>query len=41
LIQREIEDPLADEILFGRLENGGRVTVDAPGEVLTFVYEPC
>ncbi|MDQ1256860.1 MAG: ATP-dependent Clp protease ATP-binding subunit ClpA [Candidatus Hydrogenedentes bacterium] len=38
LIQREIEDPLADEILFGRLENGGRVIVDAPEDVLTFAY---
>ena len=25
LIQREIENPLADEILFGRLANGGQL----------------
>ncbi len=29
VIAREIETPLADEILFGSLEKGGRVTVDA------------
>ncbi len=28
LIQKEIQDPLADEILFGRLVKGGRVRVD-------------
>lgn len=29
LIQREIKDPLSDEVLFGRLAKGGKVTVDA------------
>src|SRR5262249_46073431 len=29
LIQQEIAKPLADEVLFGRLKNGGRVVVDA------------
>ncbi len=29
LIQREIQDPLADELLFGRLAKGGTVQVDA------------
>lgn len=28
LIQKEIKDPLTDEILFGKLKNGGEVTVD-------------
>ena len=28
LIQKEIETPLADEILFGKLENGGYVYID-------------
>jgi len=28
VIQEHIKKPLADEILFGRLEKGGRVTVD-------------
>ena len=28
LIQREIKDPLSDEVLFGRLAKGGKVIVD-------------
>jgi ATP-dependent Clp protease ATP-binding subunit ClpA len=33
VIQREVRDPLTDEILFGRLEHGGTVTLDrAPEE---------
>ncbi len=28
LIQKELKDPLTDEVLFGRLEKGGRVEVD-------------
>ncbi|MAI77369.1 MAG: ATP-dependent Clp protease ATP-binding subunit ClpA [Deltaproteobacteria bacterium] len=38
LIQREIKDPLSDEVLFGRLSKGGRVVVDAgnDGFVLEF-----
>ena len=27
VVQREVRDPLTDEILFGRLENGGTVTI--------------
>jgi ATP-dependent Clp protease ATP-binding subunit ClpA len=38
LIQQEIETPLSDEILFGRLENGGKVTVGAEEERIVFVY---
>ncbi len=30
LIQKEVEDPLADEILFGVLRSGGEVVVEAP-----------
>ncbi len=30
LIQKEIKDPLADEILFGRLQNGARITIGLP-----------
>jgi ATP-dependent Clp protease ATP-binding subunit ClpA len=30
LIQTEVKDPLADEILFGKLKKGGAVTVDLP-----------
>ncbi len=38
LIQAEIKRVLADEILFGRLRDGGRVEVDADGNGLTFRY---
>jgi ATP-dependent Clp protease ATP-binding subunit ClpA len=40
LIQTEVRDPLADEILFGRLEHGGAVTVGFDGERLSFAIEP-
>jgi ATP-dependent Clp protease ATP-binding subunit ClpA len=43
LIQDTIRSALADELLFGRLANGGRVTVDmsADGKVkLQFEEEP-
>jgi ATP-dependent Clp protease ATP-binding subunit ClpA len=36
LIELEVRDPLTDEILFGRLENGGNVTVGLKNGVLTF-----
>ena len=29
LIQDRIKRPLADELLFGKLSNGGRVSIDA------------
>jgi ATP-dependent Clp protease ATP-binding subunit ClpA len=38
LIQTEIKQPLANELLFGRLQNGGRVVVDADA-ALVFRYE--
>ncbi len=34
LIQNEIRQPLADELLFGRLKNGGTVTVGVRGDSL-------
>ncbi|GBD25911.1 ATP-dependent Clp protease ATP-binding subunit ClpA [bacterium HR30] len=40
LIQTEIKRVLADEILFGRLQHGGRVEVDADNGSLVFRYEP-
>src|SRR5262245_18674901 len=40
LIQAEVRDPLTDEILFGRLENGGTVTIGVEAEALTFSVEP-
>jgi ATP-dependent Clp protease ATP-binding subunit ClpA len=36
LIQREIKDPLADEILFGSLKQGGKVQIEQAGEGLAF-----
>ena len=38
LIQNEIKRVLADEILFGKLQNGGKVEVDAEDGKLTFSY---
>ena len=38
VIQTEIKDVLSDEILFGRLEGGGEVFVDAPKDALRFEY---
>ena len=40
VVQREVRDPLTDEILFGKLENGGTVTIGLDVDKLTFVYEP-
>jgi ATP-dependent Clp protease ATP-binding subunit ClpA len=40
VIQTEVRDPLTDEILFGRLEKGGNVTIALDGDKLTFVIEP-
>jgi len=40
VIQREIKDPLTEEVLFGRLEKGGRVrVVVAEGSTFGFEYE--
>jgi ATP-dependent Clp protease ATP-binding subunit ClpA len=39
LIQAEVRDPLTDEILFGRLENGGTVTIGLDAAALTFSVE--
>jgi ATP-dependent Clp protease ATP-binding subunit ClpA len=38
VIQTEIKDVLADEILFGRLEKGGSVRLDLKGDELVFEY---
>jgi ATP-dependent Clp protease ATP-binding subunit ClpA len=40
LIQNEINRVLADEILFGRLQNGGKVEVDENEGKLVFAYSP-
>ena len=39
LLQTEIKDALADEILFGKLIKGGKVRVDLGDDKLTFEYE--
>ncbi|HKC89084.1 MAG TPA: AAA family ATPase, partial [Blastocatellia bacterium] len=38
LIQSKIKEPLANEILFGSLQGGGQVVVDAKDEVLKLEY---
>jgi ATP-dependent Clp protease ATP-binding subunit ClpA len=38
IIQSEVKESLGDELLFGKLEHGGRVTVDAKDDKLTFVF---
>jgi ATP-dependent Clp protease ATP-binding subunit ClpA len=39
LVQRTVRQPLAEQLLFGKLENGGRVTIDERGDELTFEYD--
>jgi ATP-dependent Clp protease ATP-binding subunit ClpA len=39
VIQKEVRDVLTDQILFGALEHGGNVTIDAADGHLTFSYE--
>jgi ATP-dependent Clp protease ATP-binding subunit ClpA len=39
LIHREIKQVLADEMLFGRLKDGGNVVVDCVDGALTFTYD--
>jgi ATP-dependent Clp protease ATP-binding subunit ClpA len=38
VIQKDVRDPLTDEILFGALEHGGTVTIATDGDKLTFEY---
>ena len=39
VVQRDVRDPLTDEILFGALEHGGTVTIGVADNALTFAYE--
>ncbi|MEO8070036.1 MAG: ATP-dependent Clp protease ATP-binding subunit ClpA [Acidobacteriota bacterium] len=39
VVQREVRDPLTDQILFGQLEHGGTVTIGADDKGLTFQYD--
>jgi ATP-dependent Clp protease ATP-binding subunit ClpA len=38
VMQVELKDPLADDLLFGRLSRGGEVTVDCSAEALVFRF---
>jgi ATP-dependent Clp protease ATP-binding subunit ClpA len=40
VLQTELRDPLTDEILFGKLQNGGRVTVGLADGKVTLSAEP-
>jgi len=40
LIQSRVSEPLVDELLFGRLQNGGRVTIDAAEDDLALRVTP-
>jgi ATP-dependent Clp protease ATP-binding subunit ClpA len=39
VIQTHVRDPLTDEILFGRLESGGTVTIALKDGQLNFTFE--
>jgi ATP-dependent Clp protease ATP-binding subunit ClpA len=39
VIQQHVRNRLTDEILFGRLENGGHVTIGLDGDALTFSFD--
>ncbi|MCU1381827.1 MAG: clpA [Acidobacteria bacterium] len=39
VVQKEVRDPLTDQVLFGALEHGGTVTIDAADNALTFAYD--
>lgn len=39
IIQKEIKRPLSEEILFGKLKNGGDVFIDYKKDEIRFVYE--
>jgi ATP-dependent Clp protease ATP-binding subunit ClpA len=40
IVQSEVKEPLGEELLFGALEHGGRVTVDAVEGKLRFTFGP-
>jgi ATP-dependent Clp protease ATP-binding subunit ClpA len=39
VVQKDVRDPLTDEILFGQLESGGTVTIGEENDGLVFAYE--
>ena len=40
IVRERLKKPLSEAILFGDLEHGGRVIVDADGDKFTFEFEP-
>jgi ATP-dependent Clp protease ATP-binding subunit ClpA len=38
-VQKEVRDPLTNEILFATLEHGGTVTIGVADDRLTFSYQ--
>jgi ATP-dependent Clp protease ATP-binding subunit ClpA len=38
IVQKEVRDPLTDQILFGALEHGGTVTIGVENDGLSFAY---
>lgn len=40
LIQQKIKEPLAEELLFGKLEHGGKVVVDEKHDDIVLEYQP-
>jgi ATP-dependent Clp protease ATP-binding subunit ClpA len=40
LIQAHVKRPLADEMLFGKLKDGGKVEIDAADDALRFTFAP-
>ena len=39
VIQEHVKRPMSEEVLFGKLESGGRVTVDVEDDEIVFEYE--
>jgi len=39
VIQKDVRDPLTDQVLFGALEHGGTATIGVSGGQLTFAYD--
>ena len=39
LIQKEIKEPLSEEILFGKLKNGGTVNIKLKDKKITFLIK--
>jgi ATP-dependent Clp protease ATP-binding subunit ClpA len=40
LIQQKVKEPLAEELLFGKLQNGGQAVVDATDDNIVLLVTP-